>query len=57
MSYTNDSKPTNSYTNGTKPVVYSYLLLEDGGYLLQESGDKLILTESYLGSYTNDTKP
>jgi hypothetical protein len=57
MSYTNDTKPTSSYTNNTKPIVYSYLLLEDGGYLLQENGDKLILTESYLGSYTNETKP
>jgi hypothetical protein len=56
-SYTNGTKPSSSYSNDTRPVNYSFLLLEDGGYLLQENGDQIILTESYLGSYTNGTKP
>jgi len=29
--------------SGTTTTTYSYLTLEDGSYLLQESGDKIIL--------------
>jgi hypothetical protein len=57
MSYTNSTKPSSSYSNNSRPTYYTYLLLENGGYLLQENGDNIILTESYIGSYTNETKP
>jgi len=47
-----------AYTNDTKPVpgTTTYLLMEDGGYLLQEDGSKIILTLG-TGQYTNDNKP
>ena len=55
MSYTNDLKPSAEIT---------YLLMEDGGYLLQEDGSKIVLSYgvNYLndakgsGSYSNDAK-
>lgn len=45
-----------AYTNDTKPAVSTtYLLLENGGFLLQENGNKFILVSG--GGYTNDTEP
>lgn len=55
-----------SYTNTTKPDTEdSFLKMEDGFYLLQENGDKIVLTYGIeytnttkpTGSYTNTTKP
>ena len=45
-----------SWTNETKPATENtYLLMEDGFYLLQEDGSKIVLTRS--NDYTNTTKP
>jgi len=45
-----------SYSNETKPATQNtYLLMEDGFYLLQEDGSKIVLT--YGIDYTNTTKP
>ena len=45
-----------SYSNETKPATQNtYLLMEDGFYLLQEDGSKIVLT--YAINYSNETKP
>lgn len=45
-----------TWDNTTKPVMeVSYLKMEDGFYLLQEDGSKIVL--SYGVEYTNTTKP
>ena len=45
-----------SWANATKPIMEdSYLKMEDGYYLLQENGDRIVL--SYGIEYTNATKP
>jgi len=46
MSWSNEQKPSQ---------VDTYLLKEDGDFLLLESGDKIILTNG-AGSWTNDSK-
>lgn len=55
-----------TWDNTTKPVMeVSYLKMEDGFYLLQEDGSKIVLsygveytnTTKTTGSYTNTTKP
>ena len=56
--WTNLSKNIAAYTNMAKTLTYDFLLKEDGGYLLLETGDKIILEQS-TGSaptYTNMTK-
>lgn len=56
MSLTNLVKSAASLVNATVVAMISYLLKEDGFYLLQETGDKIILEESGTGSLTNLTK-
>lgn len=59
MVYSNDTKPTTTYTNdSSSTITYSFLLQENGSYLLQENGDKLIISQAGGSSvtYTNDTK-
>jgi len=46
MAWTNKAKPSTTTT---------YLLLEDGGFLLQENGDKLILDYG-AGTWGNKSK-
>jgi hypothetical protein len=57
MSYSNDTKPSSTYSNDTKITIVSYLLLENGGKLLLEDGGGIILTSTTQNSYTNDIKP
>ena len=45
-----------AWTNATKPSSENtYLLMEDGYYLLQEDGSKIVLTRS--ADWSNTTKP
>lgn len=64
MSLVNLSKTAATLANGVKTAAslinkaiqsaFSFLLKEDGGYLLLETGDKIILEDS--GSVTNLSK-
>jgi hypothetical protein len=65
MSYTNDTKPTNSFSADTKPSSswfdgVGYLLTQAIGFLLLESGGKIILDQSFnnkpTSSWSNDIK-
>lgn len=40
------SKNVASFSNIAKTLVHDFLLKEDGGYLLLETGDKIILEQS-----------
>lgn len=58
-SYSNTTKHSSSYTNVPRPFIESFLLLENGGYMLLETGDKIILEQSipsYVPIYTFTTK-
>jgi hypothetical protein len=44
--YTKLSANSATWTNITETLFNSFLLLEDGSYLLHESGDKIILDQS-----------
>lgn len=56
MAYTNDTKPSSSYTNDSKQSANNfYLLWEVGSYLLAAVGEKII-TEAGI-TYNNDIKP
>ena len=55
--FTNTSKSSTSFGNQDKSKIYDFLLLEDGGYLLQENGDKIILEQSTgILTWANATK-
>ena len=55
MPYTNDTKPSSSYTNDVGvATTTTYLLMEDGFRLLQEDGSPIVI--SYGVEYTNDAK-
>lgn len=57
--YTDRTKNSSTYTNQSKSVSgYDYLLKEDNGFLLQETGDKIILDQSSTSStsWTNQSK-
>jgi hypothetical protein len=50
MEYTNLPKPTTPYSNEDKfSLQTGFLLNEDGTYLLQENGDRILL--NYPGGY------
>ena len=56
MAYTNDSRPTSSYSNDIKPSsTTNYLLKEDSFFLLLETGAKIVITRS--NDYNYDAKP
>ena len=55
MSLTNLVKSAATLVNASIASLIAYLLKEDGFYLLQETGDKIILEES-AGALTNLTK-
>lgn len=70
MAYVNDSEPAvGAFTNDSEPtnIATDFLLKEDGGAILLEIGDKIILTtggssftldsEPTAVGYVNDTKP
>ena len=42
-SYTGTTKSTTSFGTGS-PAITGFLLKQDGGYLLQQNGDKLIIS-------------
>lgn len=52
--FTNAAKTAANLVNATITAAISYLLKEDGFYLLQETGDRIILEES--GVVTNVIK-
>ena len=56
MSWTNDTKPNNSWSSGM-----GYLLTQALGFLLLENGGKIILDQSYNNKPSNiwgsDNKP
>lgn len=56
--WANISKNVASWANQIKTLSYSFLLLENGGFLLQENGDKLILEQSSASepTFTNMVK-
>lgn len=53
--YTSPSKNSSTSTNGIRSTVTSYLLLQNGGYLLQQDSNKLIIDVSFNG-YTSQPK-
>jgi hypothetical protein len=56
MPYSNDTKPSATYTKDAVPTATTfYLLMEDGFRLLQEDGSPIVL--AYGVEYSNDTKP
>lgn len=66
MAYTNDTKPSGSFSNDTKPSAGSYssdgapsffLLKEDMKFLTTEAGLKLVYKLDLGASYSFDTKP
>lgn len=52
-SWNNLTKNIASWANQIKNAALNFLLQEDGFYILQETGDKLILDQS---GWTNQTK-
>lgn len=61
--WTNETENTASWTNETEsPATWSnnqgYLLMEDGDYLLQENGDKIVIAKFYTedDTWTNETE-
>lgn len=55
-SYTQPSKNTPTYSNPDVPITNPFLLREDGGHLLRESGDRIIIGVAVTGSvYTRPT--
>lgn len=57
-SFSKQSKNSSTFSNMARSLVNQFLLKEDGGYLLLETGDKIILEQSILSPYpwTNLTK-
>lgn len=51
MSWSNITKNVASFTNAVKHILVNFLLKEDGFYLLQENGDRIILEDSSAYSY------
>ena len=58
MSWTNTNKNSASWGNSSKTLFQEFLLKEDGGYLLLETGDKIILEQSIpsIPTWTNASK-
>ena len=54
MAYVNQAEPSTNYTKATEPsnVVTDFLQKEDNDLLLQENGDKIVLTTG-ASIYTN----
>ena len=50
--FANQSKSSTTFANQSRITTEDFLLLEDGGYMLQENGDKIILEQS-VATYTN----
>jgi len=56
-SWNNASKNISTYVNSDKTKFEQFLLTEDGGYLLQENGSRIILEQSsVLGNWASQTK-
>lgn len=56
-SYAIQSKNTSSYSRQTRSLVNQFILKEDGGYLLLETGGKIILEQSVpSGGFSNQVK-
>ena len=53
---TNLTKHAAALVNRAKLLIASFLLTEDGGFLLQENGARLILTATYNAPLTNQIK-
>lgn len=58
MSWSNDTKPSSTFTNDTKQsstwsVGMGYLLTQALGFLLLENGGKIILDQSYNNKPSN----
>ena len=51
-SWANISKNIAAWSNQARTAVQDFLLKEDGGYLLLENGDKIILEQSVGGNPT-----
>ena len=49
--FTNIAKNVASWANAAKNILVDFLLKEDGFYLLQETGDKILLEDSSTYSY------
>lgn len=60
-SFTKEGKPTTAFTKEVKPggSASSFLLKQDGFYLLQESGYKIVLAygSASATTYTKESKP
>ena len=65
MSWSNLTKSISSFTNATKNLfIRTFLLKEDGGYLLLEDGSRIIINDQLdwtdknknVSSYINQTK-
>jgi hypothetical protein len=50
-SWSTISQNVASWANMAKATVNEFLLLENGGYLLLETGDRIILEQSIPGAY------
>lgn len=51
MSWSNITKNLATFANAVKHFLLEYLLKEDGGFLLLETGDKIVLDQSSAYSY------
>ena len=51
MSWSNITKNVATWANATKHFLLEFLLKEDGFYLLQENGDRIILDQSIPHTY------